>query len=76
MIKILPDLVGRYRTMARDLRDALAERSTEQKFEVVASIRNLVEKIVIYPNKDPQGRDLELVSQLAAVLRKEALAMG
>ena len=75
VIKILPDLVGRYRTM-RDLRAALAERSAEQKFEVAASIRNLVEKIVIYPSKHPQGRDLELVGQLAALLHKEAPRNG
>jgi hypothetical protein len=35
---------------------------------VVASVRSLIEKIVIYPNNDPQSRDLELVGQLAALL--------
>jgi hypothetical protein len=35
---------------------------------VVASVRALVEKIVIYPNNDPEGRDLELVGQLTALL--------
>jgi hypothetical protein len=36
----------------------------------------LIEKIVIYPNNDPQGRDLELVGQLAALLGTEELRNG
>jgi hypothetical protein len=31
----------------------------------------LVEKIVIHPDDDPQGRDLELMGQLAALLDAE-----
>jgi hypothetical protein len=43
---------------------------------VVASVRALVEKIVIYPNNDPEGRDLELVGQLAALLDTQKLRNG
>jgi len=35
-----------------------------RKVEVVARARDLVERIVIYPNGDERGRDLELVGQL------------
>jgi site-specific DNA recombinase len=73
VIELHPGVADHYRTIVRDLRAALAERSPEQKLEVVASVRSLVEKIVIYPNNDPQGRDLELVGQLAAVLGTEGL---
>ncbi|MFZ0149829.1 MAG: hypothetical protein WAM72_16105 [Xanthobacteraceae bacterium] len=73
MIEIHPGVADHYRTIVRDLRAALAERSPEQKREVVASVRSLIEKIVIYPNNDPQGRDLELVGQLAALLGTEEL---
>ena len=47
------------------------DRSHEKKHEAVASIRSLVEKIVVHPDDDPQGRDLELVGQLAALLDAE-----
>jgi hypothetical protein len=50
------------------LRASLADRPHEHKFEVIAAIRDLVEKIVIYPHNDPHGRDIELVGQLAALL--------
>jgi site-specific DNA recombinase len=68
VIKIYPAIADHYRTIVRGLRATLAERSSEQKREVVAAVRTLVEKIVIYPNNDPEGRDLELVGQLAALL--------
>jgi site-specific DNA recombinase len=68
VIEIHPAIADHYRTIVRDLRAALAKRSSEQKREVVASVRALVEKIVIYPNNDPEGRDLELVGQLTALL--------
>ena len=71
MIELHPGIADHYRTIVRDLRAALAERSPERKLEVVASVRSLVEKIVIYPNDDPQSRDLELVGQLAALLSTE-----
>src|SRR4029077_13494472 len=45
-----------------------------EKFEVIASVRSLVDKIVIYPRNDPQGRDLELVGQLAALLDTHKLS--
>jgi site-specific DNA recombinase len=73
VIELHPGIADRYRTTVRDLRAALAERSPERKLEVVASVRSLVEKIVIYPNNDPQSRDLELVGQLAALLSTEDL---
>ena len=63
VIELHPGIADHYRTIVRDLRAALAERSPERKLEVVASVRSLVEKIVIYPNNDPQSRDLELVGQ-------------
>jgi site-specific DNA recombinase len=72
VIELHPGIADRYRTTVRDLRAALAERSPERKLEVVASVRSLVEKIVIYPNNDPQSRDLELVGQLAALLSTDA----
>jgi site-specific DNA recombinase len=68
VIEIYPAVADHYRTMVRDLRATLAERSSEEKREVVASVRALVEKIVIYPNNDPEGRDLELVGQLTALI--------
>ncbi len=68
VIEIHPSVANHYRTIVRNLRAALAERSPEQKREVVSTVRGLVEKIVIYPNDDPEGRDLELVGQLAALL--------
>ena len=71
VIELHPGIADHYRTIVRDLRAALAERSPERKLEVVASVRSLVEKIVIYPNNDPQSRDLELVGQLAALLSTE-----
>ena len=71
VIELHPGIADHYRTIVRDLRAALAERSPERKLEVVASVRSLVEKIVIYPNNDPQSRDLELVDQLAALLSTE-----
>ncbi len=52
---------------------ANAGSTSEQKLEVVASVRSLVEKIVIYPNNDPKDRDLELVGQLAALLSTDDL---
>ena len=73
VIELHPGIADHYRTIVRDLRAALAERSPERKLEVVASVRSLVEKIVIYPNDDPQSRDLELVGQLAALLSTEDL---
>ena len=75
-MEIHPGVADHYTTIVRDLRAALAERSPEQKLEVVASVRSLVDKIVIYPNNDPQGRDLELVGQLAALLGTEKLRNG
>jgi site-specific DNA recombinase len=71
VIEIHPGVADHYRTIVRDLRAALAERPPEQKREAVASVRSLIEKIVIYPNNDPQGRDLELIGQLAALLGTE-----
>ena len=68
VIEIHPAVADHYRSIVRDLRATLAERSSEQKQEVVASVRASVEKIVIYPNNDPEGRDLELVGQLTALL--------
>ena len=68
VIEIHPAVANHYRTIVRNLRAELAERSCEQKREVVASVRALVAKIVIYPNNDPEGRDLELVGQLTALL--------
>jgi site-specific DNA recombinase len=76
VIEIYPAVADYYRTIARDLRAALAKRSPEQKREVVASVRSLVEKIVIYPNNDPEGRDLELVGQLAALFGTAKLRSG
>ena len=73
VIELHPGIADHYRTIVHDLRAALAERSPERKLEVVASVRSLVEKIVIYPNNDPQSRDLELVGQLAALLSTEDL---
>jgi hypothetical protein len=68
VVQIQPAVVDHYRTIVRNLRAKLSERLHEKKYEVVASIRNLVEKVVIYPNDDSQGRDLELIGQLAAML--------
>jgi hypothetical protein len=68
VIEIHPAVANHYRTVVCNLRAELAERSSEQKREVVASVRALVEKIVIYPNNDPEDRDLELVGQLTALL--------
>ncbi len=73
VIEIHPGVADHYRTIVRNLRAALAQRPPEQKREVVASVRSLIEKIVVYPNNDPQGRDLELVGQLAALLGTEKL---
>jgi site-specific DNA recombinase len=74
VVEIHPGAAQRYRTIVRDLRAELAERSPQEKFEVIASVRSLVEKIVIYPRNDPQGRDLELVGQLAALLDTHKLS--
>lgn len=41
-----------------NLRDELAARPAEGKREVIASVRDLVEKIIIYPKGDPKERDL------------------
>jgi site-specific DNA recombinase len=71
VVEIHPAVADHYRAIVRNLRAELAERSHEKKHEVVASIRSLVEKIVIYPNDDSKGRDLELVGQLAALLDTE-----
>jgi site-specific DNA recombinase len=71
VIEVHPAVADHYRMIVRNLRAELAGRSRERKHEVVASIRNLVEKIVIYPNDDSRGRDLELVGQLAALLDTE-----
>ncbi len=73
VIEIHPAVADHYRTIVRNLRTALAQRPPEQKREVVASVRSLIEKIVVYPNNDPQGRDLELVGQLAALLGTQKL---
>jgi hypothetical protein len=54
-----------------DLRADLTDRSHGKKDEAVASIRSLIEKIVIYPDDDPQGRDPELMGLLAALLDAE-----
>ena len=74
VVEIHPGAAQRYRTIVRDLRAELAERSPQEKVEVIASVRSLVEKIVIYPRNDPQGRDLELVGQLAALLDTHKLS--
>jgi site-specific DNA recombinase len=68
VIELHPGIADRYRKIVRDLRASLADRPHEHKFEVIAAIRDLVEKIVIYPHNDPHGRDIELVGQLAALL--------
>jgi DNA invertase Pin-like site-specific DNA recombinase len=67
VIEMHPGLPDRYRALVRDLRLELARRPHNRKAEVIASIRSLVGKIVVYPHND-LGRDLELVGELAAVL--------
>jgi site-specific DNA recombinase len=76
VIQLHPGIADRYRAIARGLRAALAERSADRKHEAVALIRSMIEKIVIYPHNDQQGRDLELVGQLAALLGPEDLHNG
>ena len=53
----------------RDLRQQLAARKGEERREIVASVRALVERIVVYPHGDAEARDLELHGTLAALLR-------
>ena len=36
--------------------------------EVLREVRNLVQRIVVYPHADAKGRDLELVGELAGLL--------
>jgi site-specific DNA recombinase len=76
VIELHPGIADRYRKIVRDLRASLADRPHEHKFEVIASIRDLVDKIVIYPHNDPSGRDLELVGQLAALFGPAHSAVG
>lgn len=60
----------RYRTLVRDLQTELATRSPEVKQDVADRIRELIEKIEIFPRTDPGGRDLLLYGTIKALLHE------
>ncbi len=68
IVEFHPTIAERYRLMIRDLRQTLATADEEAKRESVKLVRDLTDKIVVYPKEDSQGRDLELHGQLAAIL--------
>jgi len=68
VIELHPGIGDRYRAIVRDLRASLGTRTADRKIDVIASVRSLVDRIVVYPHDDPAGRDLELVGQLAGLL--------
>jgi hypothetical protein len=58
LVELHPGIADGYRAIVLNLRDELAARPAEGKREVIASVRDLVEKIIIYPKGDPKERDL------------------
>lgn len=68
VLEFHPSIPQRYRELVRNLRASLADRSSESKQEVIEAVRNLIDRVVVYPRDDAQGRDLELVGQLAGLL--------
>lgn len=54
VIELHPGVADRYRQIVHELRAALAERTQERKAEVIAAVRSLVDRLVVYPHNDPQ----------------------
>jgi site-specific DNA recombinase len=66
-VTLHPSLAEHYRSLVAELRAGLAQRDHAAKAEVLTKVRALIDRIIIYPNDDPKGRDIELVGQLAAL---------
>jgi hypothetical protein len=62
VIELHPSLPERYRALVRDLRLELAKRPDDRNAEVIASIRSLVGKIVVYPVMTPGGATSNLLA--------------
>ena len=69
VVRLHPGVADRYRALVRDVRGILAAAGdTQASRAAIMAVRELVEAVVVYPEGDPAGRDLELTGQLAALL--------
>nr|WP_245327598.1 zinc ribbon domain-containing protein [Xanthobacter flavus] len=68
VIEFHPAIVSRYSEIVRKLRAEIESRPAEERAPVIEMARRLIERVVIFPNDDVQGRDLELHGTLAALL--------
>ena len=66
-VEIHPQAAEGYRTLVQNLRERLRDADDDQKAEAFAMIRQLIDRVVIYPRDDE--RDLELHGRLAALLQ-------
>lgn len=58
------EALQRYQTTIDQLLSNTLEDNYAYKREVMTAVRELVEEIIIYPNEDPNGRDVELVGDI------------
>ena len=67
VVTLHPSLAQHYRALVVELRENLVRQDFDGKAEVLAKVRALIDRIIIYPKDEPNGRDIELVGQLAAL---------
>ena len=68
VVEFHPGAVRWYRDLVRTLREGLQHLPPDQRAEIIDMARPLVESVILYPNDDAAGRDLELYGTLAALL--------
>lgn len=68
VIALHPGVASRYRIMIAGLRANLGALDEVGRAEILRQVRELVQRIVIYPHGDVEGRDIELVGELAGFL--------
>jgi hypothetical protein len=71
-IALHPGMAERFRATVRDLRARLTKSGEGRTSEAIATVRSLIDRIVIYPRDDARG-DLELHGKLAAILQPEEM---
>lgn len=67
--------VAAYREVVGGVLEQTLEDNYMYKQEIKNAIRRLVDKVVIYPHGDPQGRDLELVGDIEELCLPTAVGM-
>ena len=70
IVRLHPAAIARYRAFVRSMHEGL---KSPDRAAVVAGVRELIDKVTVYPRGDSEGRDLELTGQLAALLQPEKL---